>query len=115
MKKIDFDNLTDDQLDRLVNDFKTINNNIMDGNLAMANQQESQDEGYTPFEMDLLNQITDLKKENVRLTKKLEYVYNKAYIIYHSANAEKCNSDIIKLWDAVEEFKPIEGAKKYGM
>ena len=29
MKNIDFDNLTDDQLDRLVNDFKTINNNIM--------------------------------------------------------------------------------------
>lgn len=28
MKNIDFDNLTDDQLDRLVNDFKTINMNI---------------------------------------------------------------------------------------
>ena len=41
MKNIDFDNLTDDQLDRLVNDFKTINNNIMDGNLAMANQFEN--------------------------------------------------------------------------
>ena len=28
MKNIDFENLTDDQLDRLVNDFKTINMNI---------------------------------------------------------------------------------------
>jgi len=86
----------------------------MDGNLAMANQFESEDEGYTPFEKSLFEQIDNLKKENVRLTKKLEYVYNKAYIIYHSANAEKCNSDIIKLWDAVEEFKPIKGANKYG-
>lgn len=30
MKNIDFNNLTDDQLDRLVNDFKTINNSIME-------------------------------------------------------------------------------------
>lgn len=62
----------------------------------------------------LETELNQLKEENIKLLKKLEYVYNKAYIIYHSANAEKCNTDIIKLWDAVEEFKPIKGANKYG-
>ena len=77
----------------------------MDGNLAMANQLESQDEGYTPFEMDLLNQITDLKKEKIRLTKKLEYCYEKTYLILNNLDDK---NDVLKLFDAVEEFKPLQ-------
>lgn len=42
-----------------------------------------------------------------RLTKKLQYCYNKAYILQHTTALEQCKNDIWKLWDAVEEFKPI--------
>lgn len=62
---------------------------------------------------DLEAQVKQLKVENLRLIKKLEYVYNKAYIIYHSANAEKCNSDIIKLWDAVEARKVMDDKRNH--
>ena len=92
MNDIDFDNLTDDQLDRLVNDFKTINKNM-------------EEEGYSPLELSLFEQIGNLKKENLRLTKKLEYCYEKMYLILNNLDDK---NDVLKLWDAVEEFKTIQ-------
>ena len=78
----------------------------------MANQHENQDEGYTPFEMDLLNQITDLKKEKLRLIKKLEYCYEKTYLILN--NLDDTN-DVLKLFDAVDEFKPLQREVNNGL
>lgn len=47
-----------------------------------------------------------------RLTKKLQYCYNKAYILQHTPVLEQCRNDIWKLWDAVEEFKPVSTEEK---
>lgn len=43
-----------------------------------------------------------------RLTTKLEYCYNKAYILQHTENLSQCKIDVEKLWWAVEEFKPTK-------
>lgn len=43
-----------------------------------------------------------------RLTYKLEYCYNKAYILRHTENLTLCKVDIEKLYRSVEEFKPTK-------